>query len=54
MNITDVGHLVGDGDNGEDKVETTARKLGIHPLEIAKKFTDVFMQDLQRLNVKYI
>ena len=51
MNITDVGHLVGDGDNGEDKVETTARKLGIHPLEIAKKFTDVFMQDLQRLNV---
>ena len=51
MNITDVGHLVGDGDDGEDKVETTARKLGIHPLEIAKKFTDIFMQDLHRLNI---
>jgi len=51
MNITDVGHLVGDGDDGEDKVETTARKLGVHPLEIAKKFTDIFMQDLKRLNI---
>ncbi len=57
MNITDVGHLVGDGDEGEDKVETTARKLGIHPLEIAKKFTNTFMQDIKRLNItpaKYI
>ena len=51
MNITDVGHLVGDGDDGEDKVETTARKLGIHPLAIAQKFTDIVMQDLHRLNV---
>lgn len=51
MNITDVGHLVGDGDSGDDKVETTARKMGVHPLEIAKKYTDIFMQDLQRLNV---
>ncbi len=51
MNITDVGHLVGDGDNGEDKVETTARKMGVHPLEIAKKYTDIFMNDLKRLNV---
>ena len=51
MNITDVGHLVGDGDDGEDKVETTARKLGLHPLQIAQKFTDIFMNDLKRLNV---
>ncbi|MBR4418589.1 MAG: cysteine--tRNA ligase [Clostridia bacterium] len=51
MNITDVGHLVGDGDDGEDKVETTARKLGLHPLEIAQKFTDTFMQDIKRLNI---
>ncbi len=51
MNITDVGHLVGDGDTGEDKVETTARKMGVHPLEIAKKYTDIFMQDIQRLNI---
>ncbi|MBS7400915.1 MAG: cysteine--tRNA ligase [Eubacteriales bacterium] len=52
MNITDVGHLVGDGDIGEDKVETTARKMGVHPLEIAKKFTDIFMHDIERLNIK--
>ena len=52
MNITDVGHLVGDGDIGEDKVETTARKMGVHPLEIAKKFTNIFMHDIERLNIK--
>ena len=52
MNITDVGHLVGDGDSGEDKVETTARKMGVHPLEIAKKYTDIFMHDIARLNIK--
>ena len=52
MNITDVGHLVGDGDVGEDKVETTARKMGVHPLEIAKKYTDIFMHDIQLLNIK--
>ncbi|MBO4726649.1 MAG: cysteine--tRNA ligase [Clostridia bacterium] len=52
MNITDVGHLVGDGDSGEDKVETTARKMGVHPLEIAKKYTDIFMNDIARLNIK--
>lgn len=51
MNITDVGHLVGDGDSGEDKVETTARKMGVHPLEIAKKYTDIFMRDIERLNI---
>lgn len=51
MNITDVGHLVGDGDDGEDKVETTARKMGVHPLQIAQKYTDIFMQDLKRLNI---
>ncbi len=52
MNITDVGHLVGDGDVGEDKVETTARKMGVHPLEIAKKYTDIFMHDIELLNIK--
>jgi cysteinyl-tRNA synthetase len=51
MNITDVGHLVGDGDSGEDKVEKTARSQGVHPLEIAKKYTDIFMDDIRRLNI---
>ncbi|MDR1917933.1 MAG: cysteine--tRNA ligase, partial [Christensenellaceae bacterium] len=52
MNITDVGHLVGDGDDGEDKVEKTARKQGVHPLDIAKKYTDLFMADIHSLNIQ--
>lgn len=51
MNITDVGHLVGDGDNGEDKVEKTARKMGVSPLAIAQKYTDLFLRDIRRLNI---
>lgn len=51
MNITDVGHLVGDGDNGEDKVEKTAKQMGVSPLAIAKKYTDIFMRDIERLNI---
>ncbi len=51
MNITDVGHLVGDGDDGEDKVEKTAKATGLHPLEIAKKYTDIFLRDVARLNI---
>lgn len=51
MNITDVGHLVGDGDNGEDKVEKTAKAQGVSPLAIAKKYTDQFLHDCQALNI---
>lgn len=51
MNITDVGHLVGDGDDGEDKVEKTARQLGLHPLAIAQKYTDIFLSDIKKLNI---
>ena len=57
MNITDVGHLVGDGDSGEDKVEKTAKAQGVSPLSIAKKYTDIFLRDIARLNItpaKYI
>ena len=42
MNITDVGHLVGDGDEGEDKLEVGAKREGKSPLEIAKFYTDKF------------
>ena len=35
MNVTDVGHMTGDADAGEDKVEKTARAQGKSPLEIA-------------------
>lgn len=45
MNITDVGHLVGDGDDGEDKMESGARAEGLHPLEVAKKYETLFWHD---------
>ncbi|HEY4483192.1 MAG TPA: cysteine--tRNA ligase [Candidatus Paceibacterota bacterium] len=50
-NITDVGHLVGDGDEGEDKMEVGARKSGKSVWEIAKYYTDIFKNDLKKANV---
>ncbi len=52
MNITDVGHLVGDGDAGEDKLEVGARREGKHPLEIAQRYEAKFFDDLKKLNVE--
>lgn len=51
MNITDVGHLVGDGDGGEDKMEEGARRTGKSIWEIAGYYTQVFFSDLNKLNV---
>jgi cysteinyl-tRNA synthetase len=51
MNITDVGHLVGDGDEGEDKLEVGAKREGKNPLDIAKFYTDKFFQDTDALNI---
>ncbi len=50
-NITDVGHLVGDGDVGEDKMEVGARKVGKNVWEIAKFYTDLFVRDMKKSNV---
>jgi cysteinyl-tRNA synthetase len=52
MNITDVGHLVGDGDEGEDKMELGARREGKNPLDIAKKYEAKFFEDLKALNIE--
>jgi cysteinyl-tRNA synthetase len=52
MNITDVGHLVGDSDEGEDKLEVGARREGSNPLEIAKKYANQFFDDLAKLNIE--
>jgi cysteinyl-tRNA synthetase len=52
MNITDVGHLVGDGDEGEDKLEVGAKREGKHPLEIAKFYEAKFLEDIDQLNIK--
>ncbi len=51
MNITDVGHLTGDQDFAEDKIERRAEKEGKHPLEIAKFYEHKFLSDLQELNI---
>ena len=49
-NITDVGHLVSDEDNGEDKMEKGAKREGLSPKEIAEKYTELFHKDLKLLN----
>jgi len=51
MNITDVGHLVSDADEGEDKLEVGARREGKTAWEVAKFYTDYFMNGLNRLNI---
>ena len=51
MNITDVGHLTSDGDEGEDKMAKSARLMKKDPYEIAAYFTGVFLKDIDRLNI---
>jgi cysteinyl-tRNA synthetase len=51
MNITDVGHLTSDADEGEDKLERGARKAGKTVWEIAEEFTKEFKDDLKKLNI---
>ena len=52
MNITDVGHLTSDADDGDDKMEKAAKKTGKTPWEIAEQFTDLFFQDTDKLNIE--
>lgn len=51
MNITDVGHLVSDGDEGEDKLEAAARERKESPWELAKRYTEAFFADLAALHI---
>ncbi|MFH1744887.1 MAG: cysteine--tRNA ligase, partial [bacterium] len=51
MNITDVGHLTGDGDMGEDKLEKGAKREGKTAREIAKYYTESFKKDAKKLNI---
>ena len=51
MNITDVGHLTSDSDTGEDKMIKAAKREGKNPYEIAKFYTDAFMEDMGKLNI---
>ncbi len=52
MNITDVGHLTSDADEGEDKMEKSAREQKKSVYEIAKIYTDKFMNDIASLNIE--
>jgi cysteinyl-tRNA synthetase len=51
MNITDVGHLVSDEDEGEDKMELGAAREGKTVWQIAEYYTDIFKKDLERMNI---
>lgn len=51
MNITDVGHLVSDADEGEDKMLKAARRENKNPFEIAEFYTKAFLRDLELLNI---
>ncbi len=52
MNITDVGHLSSDADTGEDKMLKGAKREHKTVMEIAKFYTDAFMSDCGKLNIK--
>jgi cysteinyl-tRNA synthetase len=52
MNITDVGHLVSDADEGEDKMLKSAREMHKSPYEIAEHYTKLFLQDMEKLNIE--
>jgi cysteinyl-tRNA synthetase len=51
MNITDVGHLSGDNDEGDDKMVKSAEERGKTVLEIADFYTQAFFRDTERLNI---
>ena len=51
MNITDVGHLTGDRDMGEDKIEKGAAREGKTAWEISEYYTQAFKEDIARLNI---
>ena len=52
MNITDVGHLTSDADEGEDKMVKGAKREHKTVMEIAQFYTDAFFEDCRKLNIK--
>ncbi|KND52025.1 MAG: cysteine--tRNA ligase [Parcubacteria bacterium C7867-001] len=51
INITDVGHLVSNADEGEDKMLVGAKRENLRPEEIAERYTGIFLEDLTLLNI---
>ncbi len=52
MNITDVGHLTSDADSGEDKMLKGAKREHMTVMEIAKRYTDAFFADCEKLHIR--
>lgn len=51
INITDVGHLVGDAEEGEDKMAVGATREKLRPEDIASRYAGLFIEDIQKLNL---
>ena len=51
MNVTDIGHLSDDGDEGEDKIIRSAREQGRTVWDIAAYYSDIFFKDIDKLNI---
>ena len=51
INVTDVGHLTSDADEGEDKLEKAARQASRSAWEIAKEYTERYLNDLTQLKI---
>lgn len=51
QNITDVGHLVGDAEEGEDKIQKKARQDSVSPMQIVETYTRVFFENMDALGV---
>jgi cysteinyl-tRNA synthetase len=51
LNITDVGHLVGDADGGEDKLQKSARREGKSAWDVAAFYAEYFINGIKRLNI---
>jgi cysteinyl-tRNA synthetase len=51
MNITDVGHLVSDADEGEDKMMKAAKRENKDPFEIANFYMNAFLNDIDKMNI---
>ncbi len=50
-NITDVGHLENDADEGEDKIAKKARLEQLEPMEVVQRYTDLYHDAMRKLNV---
>ena len=51
LNLTDVGHLTSDGDEGEDKLEKGAEREGKTPFEVAEYYSKIYLDDYKKLEL---